>query len=82
LTAGNGETIQRSSHRAAILEVSDLASLPPGRMIVMAAGAKPTLAATIHWSELDRDTVELIRHSDALHNPKGADADPHAEQPA
>ena len=82
LTAGNGETIQRSSHRAAILEVSDLASLPPGRMIVMAAGAKPTLAATIHWSELDRDTVELIRHSDALHNPKGTGADPHGEQAA
>jgi type IV secretory pathway TraG/TraD family ATPase VirD4 len=72
LTTGQGHTMQSSTHREKILDVSDLGRLPRGRAIVLASGAAPTLAQPIPWWELDKHTVELIRGSIAKHDPAAA----------
>ena len=46
-----GRSTTRTTRRRRILEVAELAGLPKGRAIVLAAGASPTLVKTTPWWE-------------------------------
>lgn len=46
-----GRSTTRTMRRRRILEVAELAGLPKGRAIVLAAGASPTLVRTTPWWE-------------------------------
>jgi type IV secretory pathway TraG/TraD family ATPase VirD4 len=47
--AKGGRTNTHATQRERILDVADLAALPKGRAIVLAAGAPPTLVRTLPW---------------------------------
>lgn len=66
--SGSSRSVQVQSRR--ILEVADLAALPKGRAIVLAAGARATLARTIPWMTTPHAAV--VRASIAAHDPKGS----------
>jgi hypothetical protein len=69
LTVGQGHTMQSSTHREKILDVSDLAAMPLGRVIVMASGARATMAQPMPWWDLGKEIEALIRESIAMHDP-------------
>ena len=46
---GHGVSYTAARHKERILDVADVASLPKGRAIVLAAGARPALCATLPW---------------------------------
>lgn len=53
--------------RERILDAADLAALPPGRALVFASGARPTLIATQPW--MSGPHVDAVRASIAAHDP-------------
>jgi len=65
-----GRSISRSVRRERILAVSDLAALPPGRVIVLGSGARPTLARTLAW--MHGSDAAAVRASIARHDPGAA----------
>jgi len=50
-----------------VLDVADLGALPKGRAIVIASGARPTLARTLPW--MDGPHAEAVRASIRAHDP-------------
>ncbi|MEC4020653.1 type IV secretory system conjugative DNA transfer family protein [Streptomyces sp. H27-D2] len=48
--SGN-RSVNQSSRRERVLQVSDLGSMPPGRALVLASGTKPVLVETVPWWE-------------------------------
>lgn len=46
---GQGTSYTAARQKERILDVADIASLPKGRAIVLAAGARPALCATLPW---------------------------------
>lgn len=65
-----GRSTSRSVRRERILAVADLAALPPGRVIVLGSGARPTLARTLAW--MDGPDADAVRQSIARHDPAAA----------
>lgn len=66
-SVGSSDSFNYQVNRQQILAESDLASLPMGRAVVFASGARPTLARTTPWmTGPDRDAI--IRSIDA-HDP-------------
>lgn len=62
-----GRSTSRSMRRERILDVADLGSLPPGRVVVFASGSRPVLARSVPWmAGVDADA---IRASIAAHDP-------------
>lgn len=66
---GGGSTSHQTT-KDQVLDVSDLAALPTSRVIVLASGVPPILAATRPWMEGPH--AEAVRASIAAHEPKGA----------
>jgi type IV secretory pathway TraG/TraD family ATPase VirD4 len=62
-----GRSTSRSVRQAAILDVADLAAMPRGRVVVMASGTRPTLAAPIPW--MTGPDAPKVRASLAAHDP-------------
>ncbi len=50
-----------------MLDVADLGALPKGRAVVLASGARPTLARTLPW--MDGPQAEAVRASIRAHDP-------------
>jgi len=48
---GGGRSTSYSSRRERILDVSDLGSLPKGRVVVFASGVPPVLAKAVPWMD-------------------------------
>ena len=69
---GRARDRQVSEHltRERIFDPADLAALPPGRAVVLASGARPTLIRTIPWWQGPH--ADAIRASLAAHEPAGA----------
>lgn len=65
--AKGGRSVTYATQRERILDVSDLASLPRGRAIVLAAGAAPVLARTLPW--MDGKRAAEVRVSLREHDP-------------
>lgn len=68
-STGNGDSFSHQVTRQQILAESDLASLPMGRAVVFASGARPTLVRTTPWMEGPHR--EAIQRSMAAHEPAG-----------
>jgi type IV secretory pathway TraG/TraD family ATPase VirD4 len=66
-TGSSGASSSRSLATERVLEVADLAELPRGRVVVLAAGAPATLARTVPWWEGPR--AAAVRASVAAHDP-------------
>lgn len=66
--SGSSRSVQVQSRR--ILEVADLAAMPKGRAVVLAAGARATLARTVPW--MTGPHAAAVRASIAAHDPKGS----------
>jgi type IV secretory pathway TraG/TraD family ATPase VirD4 len=64
-----GRSTSRSVRQAPILDVADLAAMPRGRVVVMASGTRPTLAAPIPW--MAGPDAPKVRASLAAHDPAG-----------
>ena len=62
-----GRSTNRSVRQARILDVADLAAMPQGRVVVIASGARPALAAPIPW--MAGPHAEKVRASLAAHDP-------------
>src|SRR5699024_1348984 len=58
---GTGPSRSYSRQKDRIMDVADIAALPRGRAIVLAAGARPTLIRTVPWMETDQ--ADAIRDS-------------------
>jgi type IV secretory pathway TraG/TraD family ATPase VirD4 len=68
-SSGRGHrTVSQQLHRERILDVADLAALPKGRAVVLAAGSRPTLIRTQPWMTGPHATA--IRASIAAHDPQ------------
>ncbi|WP_431679090.1 type IV secretory system conjugative DNA transfer family protein [Kitasatospora sp. KL5] len=63
---GQGSS-SRSTRRERILDVADLAAMPPGRALVLASGTKPALVATVPWWEGPH--AEAVKQSLATYDP-------------
>ncbi|MGO9954774.1 MAG: type IV secretory system conjugative DNA transfer family protein [Solirubrobacteraceae bacterium] len=79
-----GRSTSRSTRREKILDVADLGALPTGRIVVMASGARPTLAKpTPYWQQ---PYAAAVRASQEAHDPSRDehrfDDMPHIETPA
>ncbi|WP_405063022.1 TraG/TraD/VirD4 family protein [Kribbella sp. NBC_01505] len=57
----------RQTQRQNILEVSDLASMPPGRAVVFPSGIPPTMVKTVPW--FNRPDAGLVQASLAKYDP-------------
>ncbi len=69
ISSGKGHrSNSQQLHRERILDVADLASLPRGRAIVMASGARPTLIETQPW--MTGPHADRIRKSITAHDPE------------
>src|SRR3954447_17763025 len=68
--AKTGRSTTHATQRERILDVADLAALPKGRAIVLAAGAPPTLARTLPWMTGPR--AAEVRLSLREHDPAAA----------
>ena len=68
-TGKNSRSITHQLTRERIMDASDLASMPPGRAIAFAAGARPTLIATQPW--MTGPHADAVRASIANHDPGG-----------
>ncbi|MFD8784466.1 type IV secretory system conjugative DNA transfer family protein [Kitasatospora sp. NPDC059599] len=53
-----GRSTSHSTRRERVLDVSDLAAMPPGRALLLASGAPPALVETVPWWE--------TRHAEAV----------------
>jgi type IV secretory pathway TraG/TraD family ATPase VirD4 len=62
-----GRSTSRSMRRERILDVSDLASLPQGRIVVFGSGARPVLARSVPW--MAGPHADAIRASIRAHDP-------------
>jgi type IV secretory pathway TraG/TraD family ATPase VirD4 len=62
-----GRSTSRSVRRERILDVADLGSLPPGRVVVFASGSRPVLARSVPW--MTGADADAIRASIAAHDP-------------
>lgn len=77
LTAGGkqGRSAQRHYESVEIDSPADLAAMPVGRIIVLAGGAKPVLAAPRMWDEAGtfdkkrKQVIALAKASEAAHDP-------------
>jgi type IV secretory pathway TraG/TraD family ATPase VirD4 len=59
-----GRSTSRSTRREKILDVADLGALPTGRIVVMASGARPTLAKpTPYWEQPYAKAIEASRRA-------------------
>lgn len=68
VSVGKGHrNITQQLNRQRILDPADLAAMPPGRAIVLASGARPTLIATQPW--MTSPHAAAIRASIAAHDP-------------
>ncbi len=65
-------TISHQLHRERIMTVADLAALPKGRAVVIAAGSRPTLVKTIPW--MDGPYAQAVQASIDAHTPAAAAA--------
>ena len=65
-------TISHQLHRERIMTVADLAALPKGRAVVIAAGSRPTLVKTIPW--MDGPHAAAVNASIDAHTPTAAAA--------
>jgi type IV secretory pathway TraG/TraD family ATPase VirD4 len=62
-----GRSTSRSTRREKILDVAELGALPTGRIVVMASGARPTLAKpTPYWQQ---PYAAAITASQEAHDP-------------
>jgi type IV secretory pathway TraG/TraD family ATPase VirD4 len=57
----------RQTQRHHIMEVSDLASLPPGRAVIFPSGIPATMIKTVPW--MARPDARLVKASFARHDP-------------
>ncbi|MBT2519061.1 TraM recognition domain-containing protein [Streptomyces sp. ISL-90] len=61
-TSRSGGSLSESSAKDRILDVSDLASMPRGRAVVFASGARPTLIRTVpYWNTRHKAAVEASK---------------------
>lgn len=76
VSTGRGQrTVSQQSQRERILDVADLASMPRGRALVIASGARPTLIRTEPW--MDGPHAQQVRASIAAHDPQATPPPPH-----
>lgn len=64
---GGSTSVQAARER--VLDVSDLAALPRGRIVVVAAGCRPLLVKPVPW--MDGPHREAVNASWKRHNPNG-----------
>jgi type IV secretory pathway TraG/TraD family ATPase VirD4 len=62
-----GYSTNYSTERRAILPVSQLANLPKGRLVVLAAGMPPALCRPVPWWETEHKAI--VETSQTLHDP-------------
>jgi type IV secretory pathway TraG/TraD family ATPase VirD4 len=62
--------ISKQTQRHHIMEVSDLASMPPGRAVVFPSGIPATMIRTVPW--MDRPDAGAVIASLARHDPAAA----------
>jgi type IV secretory pathway TraG/TraD family ATPase VirD4 len=62
--------ISKQTQRHHIMEVSDLASMPPGRAVVFPSGIPATMVRTVPW--MDRPDAGVVMASLARHDPAAA----------
>lgn len=67
---GGGPSVTSSWDREQIMSVDELASLPPGRMVVVPAGGYPILARTVPWWERPQ-MAEAVAASVERYEPGG-----------
>jgi type IV secretory pathway TraG/TraD family ATPase VirD4 len=67
---GGGPSVTSSWDREQIMSVDELASLPPGRMVVVPAGGYPILARTVPWWERP-EMAEVVAASIDWYEPGG-----------
>lgn len=60
-------SVSHQLQRERILSVGDLASMPPGRALVLASGSRPTLVKTVPWFEGKH--AKAVRASIKAHDP-------------
>ncbi len=69
VSTGKGQrNVSEQLQRERILDVSDLASLPRGRAVVLASGSRPTLIRTQPW--MDGGQADKVRASIARYSPQ------------
>lgn len=61
-------SVSRDLRAERILDVADLASLPKGRAVVLASGARPTLVRTVPWME--SPYADAVKASIQAHDPQ------------
>ncbi|WP_420116584.1 type IV secretory system conjugative DNA transfer family protein [Micromonospora sp.] len=76
----SGVSRSRSMSRERIMDVSDLAALPKGRAVVIAAGTRPALCRTLPW--MTGPDAEQIRASIARFDPAARETLADADQSA
>lgn len=64
-----GSSRSTQTGRERILDASELASLPKGRAVIMASGARPVLVKTMPW--MSSPAAPAISASIAAHDPQG-----------
>ena len=67
---GQGVSYTAARQRERIMDVADIAALPKGRAIVMAAGARPALCATLPW--MNGPHADAVKASIAAFDPNAA----------
>ena len=70
VSSGRGHrSVTEQLSRERIMDPADLAALPPGRAVVLASGARPTLIHTEPW--MTGPHASAVRQSLAAHDPAG-----------
>ena len=70
VSTGRGHrSVTEQLSRERIMDPADLAALPPGRAVVLASGARPTLIHTEPW--MTGPHASAVRASLAAHDPAG-----------
>jgi len=64
---GGGSSTSRAVRPERILDVADLTSLPPGRVVVLASGMRPTLAKSTPW--MTGPFAEVVQESIDRYDP-------------
>ena len=72
-TGRHNRNVTQQLTRERILDAADLAAMPPGRAIVFAAGARPTLITTQPW--MTSPHADAVRASITNHDPAKQPAD-------
>lgn len=68
VSTGRGHrSVTEQLSRERIMDPADLAALPPGRAVVLASGARPTLIQTEPW--MSGPHAAAVRESLAVHDP-------------